>query len=187
MKSSLSILGMYNWDNSLFQGMTVPYTVDKEALIYNILLKCAEFELIYPVPSVMKKAIEIWSISRKKYWDKIAEALNEQYRTTDNYHKHEEEYIGSRGTNSYKNSGTGDNYTAAFNIDSMSPSTSNESTDKGEGETTNCVDRETETRGNAGFRTYQSIIKSEIDLRSRYSIEDIIINEFKTEFCILVY
>lgn len=50
MKSSLSILGLYQWDSTLFDPMTVPDGVDKQAVVNNILLDCAELEVLYSNP-----------------------------------------------------------------------------------------------------------------------------------------
>ena len=46
MKSSLSILGLYQWDNTLFDPMIVPAGVDKQAVVNNILMDCAELEVL---------------------------------------------------------------------------------------------------------------------------------------------
>ena len=59
MKSSLSILGLYQWDNTLFDPMTVPAGVDKQAVVNNILMDCAELEVLYSNPDTMKTAISI--------------------------------------------------------------------------------------------------------------------------------
>ena len=41
-KQFLSILGMYNYDNTIFDNLIIPDGVDKELLINNILLDNAE-------------------------------------------------------------------------------------------------------------------------------------------------
>ena len=61
MKSSLSILGLYQWDNTLFDPLTVPAGVDKQTVVNNILMDCAELEVLYSNPDTMKTAISIWS------------------------------------------------------------------------------------------------------------------------------
>ena len=44
----LSIIGLYNYDESLFNDMSIPDTIDRDTLVNNILMECGEFELLYP-------------------------------------------------------------------------------------------------------------------------------------------
>lgn len=76
----LSIMGMYEYDPSVFDGLELPtYTdkdnnihiINKEALINNILLNCAELEVIYPDISTMKLAIGVWSAAEFRTWEKL--------------------------------------------------------------------------------------------------------------------
>ena len=71
----LSILGMYEYDNSVFNGFQVPDGIDRDILINNILLNCAELEVVYPDIDTMKLAISTWSLTNLYTWDKL-------YKTT---------------------------------------------------------------------------------------------------------
>ena len=71
--ATLSILGLYNHDNTLFDEMVVPTGINIEALKNNILMECAEFEVVYPNPNFMKFAIGEWSKSRVSAWQKVKE------------------------------------------------------------------------------------------------------------------
>ena len=42
MRATLTIMGMYEWDNTLFDGMSLPDNVPRETMINNILLETAE-------------------------------------------------------------------------------------------------------------------------------------------------
>ena len=57
--AKLSILGLYNQDNSIFDDMAVPDSeaFDKDTLIDSILMNLAELELLYPDYDFMKYAI----------------------------------------------------------------------------------------------------------------------------------
>ena len=79
MKSSLSILGLYQWDNTLFDPMTVPAGVDKQTVVNNILMDCAELEVLYSNPDTMKKAISIWSELSQNSWKRMQDALTASY------------------------------------------------------------------------------------------------------------
>ena len=74
MKSDMSILGLYNYDNTLFANMAYPeaFTSDDEAvLLNNLLMELAEFEVIYPTPVFMKQAIAAWSAKELPTWERI--------------------------------------------------------------------------------------------------------------------
>ena len=42
----LSIMGLYEYDNNIFQGLQVPEGLNREAVINEILLQCAELEIM---------------------------------------------------------------------------------------------------------------------------------------------
>ena len=60
-KATLSILGLYNYDNSIFDDMQLPtaLTGRKDEIKEDILLECAEFEILYPDSDFMKFAIKM--------------------------------------------------------------------------------------------------------------------------------
>ena len=61
----LSIMGLYEYDNTLFQGLQVPEGVSKEHVINEIMLQCAELEVLYPELNIMKLAITTWSVAKQ--------------------------------------------------------------------------------------------------------------------------
>ena len=67
----LSILGMYNYDESIFDGFRTPENVDRETTIQTILLECAELEIIYPEFETMKTAIKIWTDKEFTVWEEL--------------------------------------------------------------------------------------------------------------------
>ena len=72
---TLSILGLYKYDNTLFDGMVVPSSLDKNLIIDNILMELAELEVIYPDPDFMKFAIARWSAKQKFAWEDYMKVL----------------------------------------------------------------------------------------------------------------
>lgn len=76
---TLSILGLYNYDNSIFNNLVLPKELNKTTLINNIMLECAELELVYTDFDMMKFAIGEWSKMRLEAWNRIAEVLDEEY------------------------------------------------------------------------------------------------------------
>lgn len=77
--ATLSIMGMYNYDDTLFDGLQVPSGIDKQDIIDEILMQCAELEVLYPAPSIMKRAIEIWSNSNQIKWQKLYDTMTIEY------------------------------------------------------------------------------------------------------------
>ena len=72
--ANLSIMGLYNNDNTIFDLMAFPdgFTdTQKQTTIDNILIDCAELEILYPNPTVMKNIIGVWSKKEKPYWDRV--------------------------------------------------------------------------------------------------------------------
>lgn len=67
----ISILGMYQHDETIFNNMWLPDGLDKETTIKSILFECAELEILYPEIEVLKKAIELWSKSNQYAWQKL--------------------------------------------------------------------------------------------------------------------
>lgn len=79
MKAKLSVLGMYQWNNSIFADMALPEEVDADVLTWKILEDCAELEVIYSDPDYMKASIYNWSSSMLPTWRKMQEALTAEY------------------------------------------------------------------------------------------------------------
>ena len=81
----LSILALYNYDNSLFDGLNIPVDedsnplFDKDTLISIICSQNAELGLVYSKPETMKDLIKLWSDSSQYTWKKLAETLYLEY------------------------------------------------------------------------------------------------------------
>lgn len=84
----LSIMGMYEHDSSIFDGFESPsyiddnntvHTLNRDDVINNILLNCAELELVYTSFDMMKFAIGVWSASNQRTWDKLYKSMYLEY------------------------------------------------------------------------------------------------------------
>ena len=58
--ATLSILGLYRYDPTLFDNFQIPTALDKTVLIDNLLLECAELEVLYPDLDFLKFIIGRW-------------------------------------------------------------------------------------------------------------------------------
>lgn len=94
--ANLSIMGLYNNDNSIFDLMAFPdgfTNAQKQTTIENILIDCAELEVLYPNPTVMKNIIAIWSKKEKPYWNRVYQASMAEYNPIENYRRTETETV----------------------------------------------------------------------------------------------
>lgn len=239
--SKLSILGLYQYDNSLFDNLQLPAEFtdnDRDTLINNLLMECAEFECTYPAFDFCKAAIGFWSKARLHVWQKLYDTMFFEYNPIWNKdgtvtETRTKEYSGEKAgtvesskentaesidavSDSRLASGDQDsateNKTAGFNsndyvkhdksdVDSSWSETAtntsrrtvndtgSESGSTTESGTTSGEETEEYTRveqGNIGVTSTQQLIKEEREV-ALFEIDEVIINDFKKQFCILVY
>ena len=79
MGATLSILGLYTYDTSLFDRLVLPEKVDKDTLIENIISECAELEVLYSDPDYMKYAIGVWSNKELPTWYRVLKTSELEY------------------------------------------------------------------------------------------------------------
>lgn len=86
----LTMMGLYNYDDALFDDMRLPEGIVKADLINTFLLNYGEYPVIYPRWDTMKFALGIWS---KKWYhsiERIIYAMTEEYNPLHNFDRHEE-------------------------------------------------------------------------------------------------
>ena len=92
----LSVLGLYNFNSSLFSDMVYPSGFtddDKQTVVGNILAECAELEVLYPDYDTMKGLIGLWSKLNISVWQRIFTASQLEYNPIENYNRTELETI----------------------------------------------------------------------------------------------
>lgn len=89
MLGTVSILGLLNYDNTIFDDMALPSVIDKTLLVEDIVENCAELELLYPDVPTMKRIIPNWSARRLPVWTRMGEALAAEYNLLHNYDRTE--------------------------------------------------------------------------------------------------
>lgn len=134
----LSVLGLYNFNSSLFSDMVYPSGFtddDKQTVVGNILAECAELEVLYPDYDTMKGLIGLWSKLNISVWQRIFTASQLEYNPIENYNRTELETISddhsdthsgidstsSSANNTETNSGTDTNTNSVTSYDSNSP------------------------------------------------------------------
>lgn len=207
--ATLSILGLYNYQPTIFDALIIPPSVDRQTLIDNIIMEGAELEVVYPHPDLLSRLMHTWSRSRLSAWNRMILALDAEYSPIENTDRVEtvsENYTrdltesGERSSNS-NSSSSGSNilsikkssYNSGLELteedDTESSDTSENTQSANDKRTMGGSDsRNIERRmhGNIGVTTNQEMIRDELTLR-RYDIYNIITNEFLDKFCIGVY
>lgn len=89
MKANLSIWGMYQYNNTLFNDMTIPTQVNRQTLVDNILLECSEMQILFTNWNFLKTAIDAWSAKSCISWQKICDLLDLEYNPIENYDRME--------------------------------------------------------------------------------------------------
>jgi len=123
-QSKITIIGLENFlqpDHSLFENLVLPEGIDKDTLVSSILLRCSEFEVMYPDPDFLSMAITLWG--KKNYWtfNKWAELINKQYDPLYNKDYYEEIQDTHQGAASTSGSTSqSDDYTRTDNLQSSS-------------------------------------------------------------------
>ena len=234
--ATMSVMGLYEWDNTLFDLLSIPEGLNKDNVINSLLAEVSDLEVLYPNPVVMKNLIGIWSASCQYKWNHLYNTMLLEYNPIDNYDRTETRTLNSQGsgTNSTGGSDTiteggSDTVTEGGSDTASGNTTTTEKTagfnsspstlvDKGQqtGQQTGSTqygktidtdygktlqnsygktgtdsfsrsDSETiRARGNIGVTTTQQMIESEREVAD-FNMYDIIINEFKQRFCLLVY
>ena len=131
-QSKITLIGLEQFlaPNSVFDDLTLPEGIDKTTLIGTILLRCQEFELLYPDPEFMQSAVKIWGM--KNYWtfNKWIDLINKQYDplyNKDYYEewtdKHEGSASGSGNTSQSDDHTVTDDHTRTDNLKSETDGT----------------------------------------------------------------
>lgn len=67
----ISLMGLMNYDQDLFHDAVFPEDMNKDVIIDNLVMECAELEVIYSSPEFMRTAIGRWSQKELPVWEKL--------------------------------------------------------------------------------------------------------------------
>lgn len=187
MRATLSILGLYNYDTSIFENLSVPTGVDSALVINSICMDNAELEIIYPQPDTMKFMIGLWSSRELPVWERIYKAINTEYNPLENYNRTESWNQTDTGSSSASNNDITTNRVAGYNDTAFTNSNQSESYASGEGSSSLQSYRNSNVSGNIGVTTSQQMLNQELDVAERTDIYKYISDSFKNRFCLMVY
>ena len=205
--SKLTMIGLYEYDPTIFDNLSLPEELDKDTLVDNILLRSGEFEVIYPDADFMKFSIGAWSRKWSATITRWVTALSLEYNPLENYDRYEHwtderDISGSEGGSSSGSTGgttgstttnkvsaydSGDALTTHDQSESHgSDSTSNSGEYSSEHSSDDDLEHDGRIHGNIGVTTSQQMLLSELDL-GYWNIYEKITDLFLTEFVIPIY
>lgn len=198
-------------EDDLFKNLSLPEGIDKDILTNNILLKSADFEVMYSDPYFVQEAIGMWSGKWQRTFEKWVSALAIEYSPLENYDRKEDwsdtlnkgvktsarrDNGNERSFNQYKNET--ETEVSAFDSSTYQPSEKTTETpsgviiDKfGEGssgsETENSKTvRDGRIHGNIGVTTSQQMLEAELKI-AEWNLYEHITDLFLEEFVIPIY
>ena len=201
----LSIRGLYLLNNKLFDGLTLPTpadintpaelvsdppVLDKDALVKLLIFRLSELEVVYADPELMQLMIDIWSKTRFYSWTKLYETMLYKYNPIWNKDGSFTETRDLSRADQTSASGSGQSMHDVTGFDRNDYSndtrdrTSSSTSASGSGTEKEKIVR-TEA-GNIGVTMTQEMIERQREV-VLFNIYDHIIDEFKKEFCLMVY
>lgn len=212
-----SIQAIYRYDKTIFDGLRLPTVADivnvrdmidnppilnKDTLIANIILTCAELSLVYPDPDTIRDAVRLWTNINFQKWCELYSTMLYKYNPIWNKDGSyiDERQLSRKDNGSANSSGSsqvsGDlrHNVTGYDENSYSPNTQettqNSSGYTSQGATTDNRAENEKTvhteQGNIGVVTTQAMI---IEQRNvvEFNLYDYITQDFKRNFCVMVY
>lgn len=90
-RAMLSIIGLYNWDDKIFDLLHLPDGVDPEQVKLNILFECGSLSMLYPDWDFVYHAIDYWSKKELPTWERVYQLTQLEYNPIENYDRFEDE------------------------------------------------------------------------------------------------
>lgn len=100
--AKMTLIGMYNYDNTLFANLTMPAGINTSDVINALLLQGGEFEVLYPRPDFMKYAIGAWSVKWERTFAEWLRGTQASFNPIHNYDRIEDIRDEHRGTHAQK-------------------------------------------------------------------------------------
>lgn len=104
--ANISPLGLYQWDHTVFDLMTIPEALDRNTLIDNLLAETAELEVLYPNPVVFKNLVGVWSAKQSDIWNRLYATTQYEYNPIENYDRTETGTTDGAGTTTHSGTDT---------------------------------------------------------------------------------
>lgn len=196
--ANYSVATLYGYDSSIFDGLTVPATIDKDKVVSKILMESAPFETLYSDPDELKLYITVWSDASQNRWNRWEDAwiAADQFNPLENKDITIKDTLTKAGkditTDEMEYGRTDTGSVSAYDSVSYNP---HDKTELGGTDTrtvTGEFDNRTDTRdihehGNIGVTSLAQLITSYDEAVDKLDTYDKITADFIRQFCIMVY
>lgn len=193
-----------NNNQSVFDDLELPASVDKETLIDTIMLDVGDYEPLWYDPFFFRNMVAIWSRKWFRTFEKWGNALAIEYEPLENYDRREEwEEVANdtskmngviNGNSTINNNSNSKNNVSAYNSADYSPSDEtvnsssqtdvNNSTSDSTTVNTSSNNRSGRAHGNIGVTTSQQMLQAELDVAS-WNLYQHITDIFAKEFLLM--
>ena len=195
---TMTLVGLYNYDNGLFDNLTVPIGIDKDIFINSLLLKSGEFELLYPDLNFMKSMIGVWSAKWSNTFEKWFTGTNASWNPIENYDRYEEStethanINKATGSDTVNSSGSNEGLVSAYDSSAYQPSSKAVTGLNSTTSTSNTLNedgtnaRTSHIHGNIGVTQASQMLEGFYSI-AEWNLYDHMSDVFIREFCIPVY
>lgn len=215
MMATLSILGLYDYDNTIFDNLALPTADDitdealkvskpfvpsKSDLVSYLCMQLAELSLVYPSAPIMRQMIGIWSNVRRPVWCALYNTMLYKYNPIWNkdgsiIEEHDLTIEDDYNVKDMETAHSGDitNDVSAYDQSAGYSPRDKQTIDTADTQNGNTNNVHTDTgritrteQGNIGVTTTQAMIKEQREA-VRFNLYDEIVADFKQQFCIALY
>ena len=188
MRDTMSIIGLYSYDPTIFEAVTAisatvadadgaehTATIAADKIVDNILSGCAELEILYTQPDYLKFAIANWWERKAPIYTALLETTLYKYDAIANYDRREEWTDNNKVISS-----TAEHYAAGYNA--SEPTLAGRDTGSGE----SAASHSGRVSGNIGVMSTQELIARQRAIVD-FDVIAKITEDFKATFCLAIY
>lgn len=207
-KERPTLAALYEADPTLFALMQLPtdqsHGLTRDAFVDLALAELGELQTIFYTAPMLKHYIGVWSGLRLSNWQSMQSALNQAYDPLANYDRTETVEETITGEASSEASGSSEEggeenrqeKMAGFNStgegantqhETVTPGRTTESSSSGSSSSETGRSLESHVIGNIGVTTSQQMLQAELELREKFSLYFIILDQFRRDICVEVW
>lgn len=176
----ISINGLYAYDKTIFDNFYLPEALQskKQIVIDYICESCAELEIVYPDPNIMKNSIRIWSSRNLERWEELYKTTQYEYNPIWN----KDGTIVETYDDTAVTTNTGTRQTTGYNDDTFV----DRDRDNASGNAKTSGKRTRVEQGNIGITSTQQLIREQREVVD-FNIIELIVSDFRKYYCLMVW
>lgn len=187
----------------MFNNISLPNGINKDILVNTIMDKCAVYIPLYTDLALLSAKITNFFLKNFNMFSRLYTACTIEYEMINNYDRTEifskDENQQAKDIAKYSSTtnqkGTNTALVSPYDANTFTNDTQLQTTDKSELSSNNAVDNTTDITtnynlhayGNIGVTTSQQMLESELNIRPKLNIYEIIANFFYKEFVLYTY